>query len=244
MNNNRSDPNRPDQNKDFWLEFDDSKISKFNMDNFEDECFGSKEEREFAPNLMGRDINISKSAYILVYNKVRSSKLKFHFNEENIGEKEKLINSLIDKESYKFEDNNLITDYYNLNKYLPEKYIKEVKQDNINLILENQILSLNFTNAFSEILFYSGLPNIELDEFDDGFKPTKYQRSLSDILIKIIPDYFFKVYCITPDNFKIKNIVDSLRTALIIRGEKILEFFERKIYKNYNYIIDLLLNSN
>jgi ubiquitin carboxyl-terminal hydrolase 34 len=42
INVNRNDPNRPERNQDEWMEFDDSKISPFNMKNFEDECFGTK----------------------------------------------------------------------------------------------------------------------------------------------------------------------------------------------------------
>ncbi len=54
---------------------------------------------------MGVDINMSKSAYILVYNKTKHKDLKFHFNEENIEEKEKLIENLVDPSDYTYENN-------------------------------------------------------------------------------------------------------------------------------------------
>ena len=45
INVNREDPNseRDDLNSDFWLNFDDSSVTTFDMKDFEDECFGKPE---------------------------------------------------------------------------------------------------------------------------------------------------------------------------------------------------------
>lgn len=53
------------------MEFDDSKVSPFNMKNFEEECFGTKMKSDYPSNIFGMETNISKSAYILVYEKVK-----------------------------------------------------------------------------------------------------------------------------------------------------------------------------
>lgn len=59
INTNRKDPNRPDNTKDEWLEFDDSKISVFNMKNFEEECFGTKIESEYHQGMYNIEGNVS-----------------------------------------------------------------------------------------------------------------------------------------------------------------------------------------
>lgn len=83
---NRKDPNRPDKNKDEWFEFDDSKIYPFNMKNFEEECFGTKMKQDYTANYYGVENNVSKSAYILVFDKVKKEKLRLKFNEQNMKE--------------------------------------------------------------------------------------------------------------------------------------------------------------
>lgn len=81
INVNRNDPNRPEYNEDTWLNFDDSNVSKFDMENFEEECFGMKYEREYPSSMMEIDHNFSKSAYILVYDKVKKRNLKLKFED-------------------------------------------------------------------------------------------------------------------------------------------------------------------
>lgn len=51
------------------------------MNNFDDDCFGTIYESQY---LQGYDQNLSKSAYILVYDKVKKSKLKLKFDSEHI----------------------------------------------------------------------------------------------------------------------------------------------------------------
>ena len=89
INVNRKDPNRTNLTEDEWYNFDDRRVSKYNMENFNEDCFGESDKKkgDYSSNLLNMDLGSSKSAYILVYDKVKKSKIHFHFSEEN--EKEK-----------------------------------------------------------------------------------------------------------------------------------------------------------
>jgi hypothetical protein len=89
------------------------------MKNFEEECFGSKVKQEYFQNYFGAENNISKSAYILVYDKVVKSKLKLKFDENNIDEFEKVV-SVIKNRDFSFNENVLETDFYNILPFIPE----------------------------------------------------------------------------------------------------------------------------
>lgn len=97
------------------------------------------------------ETNISKSAYILVYDKIKKSKLRFKFDKHNINEFDKII-SVVKNKEYTFEDNVLEIDFYNINPYIPEEYRKIISDDNISMVLENQLFSGSFTSFFHEIL--------------------------------------------------------------------------------------------
>ena len=241
INVNREDPNREELKKDLWIEFDDSRISKYNMNNFDDDCFGSKKKEEY-PGLIEMDISTSKSAYILVYDKIKNSDLKFHFNSENISEKEKLIKNLVDPKNYNFSENNLETSYYNLNKYIPPNYKKMIELDNRNLVLENQLLCLKFTNTLADIIAESGATYLNIDR-DMNYKADSYEKSLADLYLKILPDYLFKIFCVSSENYKIKILINALETSLIIKSDKIGPFFEDYIYQTFNFLCNLLINN-
>lgn len=126
INMNRTDPNRPEKKDDEWMEFDDSKIYSFNMKNFEDECFGSKVKFDYSSaNYFGMESNISKSAYILVFDKVRKSQLRLAFNEQNLDQFDKVV-GVIKGKQFTFENGVLETDFYNLEPYIPERYKKGI----------------------------------------------------------------------------------------------------------------------
>jgi len=101
ININRQDPSRREHNTDFWLEFDDSRISPFDMNQFEEECFGTADERELP---MLNENTGSKSAYILVYDKVKKSDIRLHFTPQNLGEREKIAAGLVDKSAYRWDE--------------------------------------------------------------------------------------------------------------------------------------------
>ena len=193
-----------DEEGDQWLEFDDWKVSRFNMKNFEEECFGNDEKDTFNTyNLLGgSEPSVSKSAYILVYDKVKKSKIHVEFSKDNEHEKELIMNHLIDPEDYQFSDNRLETSFYNIGKYIPPETKEEIDKDNAVLVLETQLLGREFTNFFIELIEQIQLP--ELSIYSESVPPIdKYQQSLCKALIKCLPTYFFKVFCVSNNNFKI-----------------------------------------
>lgn len=100
------------------------------MKNFEEECFGSKMKQDYTSSYYGVDNNVSKSAYILVFDKVKKDKLRLKFDENNIDELQKVKN-VIEKQNFEFKDNILETDFYSLQPYIPEKYKETIQNDNV-----------------------------------------------------------------------------------------------------------------
>lgn len=71
------------------------------MKKFEENCYGKNETMSgmsdiWSPNTKGSS---TRSAYILVYEKKQKGNLKFKFNENNIQEKEKIIDQYLYKEN-------------------------------------------------------------------------------------------------------------------------------------------------
>lgn len=89
ININRTDPARPHVNKDKWLEFNDSDIRSFKVEDIESECFGEGNTIEKDNDLdfynLGSKFSSNKNAYILVYEKKEKTPLKLIFDEENLG---------------------------------------------------------------------------------------------------------------------------------------------------------------
>lgn len=156
INVNRNDPNKPNIDKDKWLEFNDSRITDFDLKNFEECCFGSGNGND---NDMEFDIltnkfeklNNNKSAYILVYEKKQKEELKFTFDKDNLDEKQHIIDNLLKKESLDPEisdpNNNsmeLTVKFDDMKKYMPPKYISEIIEDNFKFQMEQQIYTKEF----------------------------------------------------------------------------------------------------
>lgn len=56
------------------------------MNNFNDDCFGKKDDSDFKYHMMSI-ASSSKSAYVLLFDKVKKSKLQFHLTPEHENEK-------------------------------------------------------------------------------------------------------------------------------------------------------------
>jgi ubiquitin C-terminal hydrolase len=256
-----------------WLLFDDGHVSDFKMENFEEECFGSsstsnREEYghslyEMADTFSGA----SKSAYILIYDKVKKSKLHFEFTEENIKEKEFIINNLINKEDYKFENNVLETGFYNLGKYVPPAIKQKITKDNKQFILEQQLYSSNFLGFFSEVIVNSGIPivmidfldgyyNLNLDPFDnEGYrtdsqgnvpvlpKLSPHQNVMIEILGKALPKYYFSLYCNSNELYKLQAVEKMLERVFILKPTKAWEFFCFYFKENISRVFHLVISN-
>lgn len=73
------------------------------------------------------------------------------------------VEKVLEKNSFIFKDNILETDFYSLQPYIPDQYKSTIQNDNIQMILENQLFSSNFTSFLNEILAKSTLPNLSID---------------------------------------------------------------------------------
>jgi hypothetical protein len=254
-----------------WLLFDDGHVSEFKMENFDEECFGSSSNKEeyghslyeMADTFAGA----SKSAYVLVYDKIKKSKIHFEFSEENLKEKDFIIDNLIDKTNYKFEDNILETGFYNLGQYIPPQIKSKIDKDNKQFILEQQLFSSTFLGFFADVLINSGLPivlieyldgyhQIKLDPFDnEGYKTdsegnvpqkpelTNHQKVLLDIFGKILPQYYFNLYCNSNELYKLQAVEKLLERVFILKPQKAWEFFCFNVKANINKIFQLVISN-
>ena len=243
------------------------------MEKFDEECFGSNSgtnREDYVNSLYDVSDSIagsSKSAYILVYDKVKKSKLHFEFSEENIKEKDFIINNLIDKNDYKFEKNILETGFYNLGKYTPPSIKNTIDQDNKRFILEQQLFSSNFLGFFADIIINSGLPvllvdfldgyySMELDPYDNsGYKTntegnvptlpkmTSHQSTMVDIFSKALPKYYFSLYCNSNELYKLQAVEKILERVFILKPTRAWEFFCLYIKENINKIFYLIISN-
>jgi ubiquitin carboxyl-terminal hydrolase 34 len=242
INVNRSDPNRSDISYDHWLEFDDSRISRFDMSNFDEECFGAQEEKDFP---LVTEQAASKSAYILVYDKVKKSNIKIHFAPENLSEKDKIIANLIDPAAYKFDKEKLDfeTNFFNIKSYSPPQYQKEILDDNYSLVLEQQLLNPHFITNFSKILSSSDLPRVHVD-MPQYPQVDSQQAIYANSLIKFLPIYIYQVFPYANENQDIYTIIDRLESALAVSPKLVLPFFIEQIIHKNEVIFNLLVHSN
>ena len=240
ININRNDPSR-DTKEDTWLDFDDSRVTKFNMDNFEEECFGS-EDKETATAYPSLDHNISKSAYILVYDKVKKTDIVFTVDKDHKDELDRIKSALIDKTKITNEGDEYRTPFFNMGRFIPKHYFDEVDIDNNSLILEQQLLSSKFCNSFAEIVSNNDFPVIS-DNYQLSDVPNKYHETLANMNIKILPRFVFKIYCASNDNYRIGKVLKTIETSLVIQKDNSFYFFLENIVQNMDYLFSLLINN-
>ena len=238
INVNRKDPNR-NIDEDLWLDFDDSRVTKFNMENFEEECFGA-EDKEISATFPTMDHNISKSAYILVYDKVKKTDITFKVDKDHIEEVDRIKDALIDKNDLSNEGEIYRTGFYNLGKYIGEEYFNEVENDNNSLILEQQLLSSKFCNTFADIVYNNEFPPL-ISEYEISEVPNKYQLTLANIYLSTLPRFLFKIYCASNDNYRINKVLKMVQHSLVIQKDNSFNFFRENIVPNQEYLLNLLV---
>ena len=258
INANRQDPGRKDVTQDKWFEFDDSRVSLFDMRKFDEECFGSVEDKDFAAGMMNEPSN-SKSAYLLVYDKVKKNDLVFNFTEENLPVKDLILQNLVDANDYSFQGNELRTSFYNLKQYLPEPYKSEIAQDNRLLNLEQHLLSKLFMTNMADIF-----ANVDLSiepnnpETKNDAKCLNEKRIYAETVLQNLPGFLSKIYCATNENEKIFELVRTMEKALAFLSSvkqkkpemadlidtKIFTFFKEQIFSNFVNITNAITGSN
>ena len=268
------DANKGKQKSPKWLLLDDGHVSEFKFENFKEDCFGST-GKDFGFGVSSLyDMEdafqgANKSAYILVFDKVVKSQLRFEFSEENIGERELIMSNLVDKDNFKFEDNVLQTDFYNLGKYLPPPLQDKVDRDNQELLLEQQLMSSSFLGFLTDLVTGAQLPsvnrdfiasyyNLQLDEKIDikeiqdlkrcGSPELPVLDSTQNILIgilsKCLPEFYFRLFVHSHEKFKLQFVQKVLERILILDPAKAWSFFEKYVATNLKAVFNWVVNSN
>jgi ubiquitin carboxyl-terminal hydrolase 34 len=259
INVNRNDSRRTQIDTDLWLEFDDSRVSKFDMNHFQEECFGNSEDKDFPSHLLNVENHISKSAYILIYDKIKKSPIVFPFTPETLPLREKIISSLRDPSAVEIGPDFLRTSFYNLKQNIPAIYSKEIENDNSALVLEQQLLSSTFTNSLAEIFSNVDL-SISFDKKGIVDDSIILKKTFAEAILQTLPNFLFKIYCVSNDNYRIGKIVraiesalnflslakqsPSLKTQIHSIDQKVLQFYIDNIYENLKVIIGALINSS
>ena len=104
--------NKDDENHmNSWLEYNDSRISKFNVNKMEDECYGGSDSNESSENSWGMKYEKIKSAYMLVYERKFKNPIKIKINESDIPDKSEVI-SFKENEYFNVKKNHDLFRYF------------------------------------------------------------------------------------------------------------------------------------
>ena len=268
------DANKGKQKSPKWLLLDDGHVSEFKFENFKEDCFGST-GKDFGFGVSSLyDMEdafqgANKSAYILVFDKVVKSQLRFEFSETNIGERELIMSNLVDKDNFKFEDNVLQTDFYNLGKYLPPPLQDKVDRDNQELLLEQQLMNSSFLGLLTDLVTGAELPSVNRDfmasyynlPLDDKIDAKEIQdlkrcgspklpvldstqKILIGILSKCLPEFYFRLFVHSHEKFKLQFVQKVLERILILDPAKAWSFFEKYVATNLKGVFNWVVNSN
>jgi len=200
-----------------WLKFNDSNVSKYDLNNLPYDCFGGE---------IRNNIQNSQNAYLLIYERVKKTPIKVLIDENNISEDKKnniitfkkdeeesinkkydisKINSDIkEEELYKMifynEEKNEYYKYipfYNIPKYAPKFLYNKIRYENKQLLKgntkeeDNNTSEIQNYNKFENNL-YNKLLNKQSSEIIQ-----KYSAAEQNDIIKIL---FFNIFIMTRKN--------------------------------------------
>jgi ubiquitin C-terminal hydrolase len=214
VNADRGDPSRPGQSPDLWFEFDDSRVAPFDMAKFEEECFGNADDKDAAANDLIMENYVSKSAYLLFYEKVKKDPLVLPFTAQTDHLRPFVLSQLIDPADARQEPDSITTGFFNLKPFCPPGHLAEITADNRLLGLEQNLLSKSFTNTLAEIVQAMDLSYEHLAVNEDPSETTVLKHTLADAILVSLPPILKRVYHVAYENFKVKLIVGGIVRAL------------------------------
>jgi ubiquitin C-terminal hydrolase len=263
INGNRGDPARKDISTDRWYEFDDSRVSWFDLRKFDEECFGTNEDKDFGIASLG-EATTSKSAYLLVYDKVKKNDLVFTFKEDQVKERELLLSNLADPKDVKIVGSEIHTGFYNLKQYIPEPYRTEIWNDNKMLIMEQHLLSKSFTQTMADIFNQIPLnisPNSAAPQAQGGRQlvpanPNE-EKVYAEVLLQTLPSLLAKVYCVSAESDRFIQVVQAINKAIsylsALKGtdpvknaaidHRLFTFYREQICANYTQIMNAIAHT-
>ena len=180
------------ENENKWYEFDDQIIKLFDLNNLEEECFGGEEKY--------------KTAHLLFYEKVKKQPIIKVLNENDVKEKQNIIEKNL-------EENNEVNDIKNIYLDQKEKFYYQFEKWNsefIKIIPKEYLLEI-FTNSK---IYFKLLANNCIHTFDNYFIKKLY---------KVFEDKSF--------NIKDYNN-DTYENLLIILINTILSYYYRDANDN------------
>jgi hypothetical protein len=148
-----------------WLEFDDANVTYFDMSKFKQECFGSEETQNFYHQPSSKEINMSKSAYILVYEKVIKNKIKFNLENNNCSTEE-IVSKLKDKNDILISNKILSTSYDNIRIEIPKIYEQYIEEENTEFLIFDLFLDKNLGNTIFKLLKKTCINTSQLLDLD------------------------------------------------------------------------------
>lgn len=246
-----------------WLKFNDSRISKFNIEKLEEECFGGKMENNGEEWNFRSNNDSIQSAYMLVYERRIKSPLKLlvskpekedrviSFKEEerlSINKKynlmyhtgkptyEEVNKTVFENIFYDSEKNEhyLLKPFYSVERLIHKNYYIEIIEDNSQLQKQQNISDEQFVSFFDSVISV-------LDETLMTIKNMSPETSK-----KMVSTYMNFLYNILSQKDKqklLKTAKDKFIHILELSPNSLSSVFE--FYNdNYKALINCLLNEN
>lgn len=184
------------------MEYNDTVIREFSLNNLEEECFGSggpgatsTNTEEFdlwdTGNKLGTNWGTSsgRSAYILVYEKKKKSPITLEFNKDNIDQKEAIIKSFVmEEERDKIQEKTieevttLTVPYYGVKKYVPQELDREIQEDNYRFLMEQHVYSKEFLNFICKVSAFPQLGDFNPKTLEGRMISNKIPQRMKDLL--------------------------------------------------------------
>jgi len=256
INVNRNDPMRPHNANDKWLEYNDSRVFEFDMKKFEECCFGSDENTGMNDNIWSpKSGNLSRSAYILVYEKRQKGKLHFKFDEKNIGEKEDILNNFCDIEKVDpelrkpeaMQDMDMEVDFDIIKPNYHTEIYNEITKDNLQYQMQQQIYSKEFLSFITDVTTLPVLNDViiktSVDCLNEKYfseKDLEFYSKLLDIEMSL----FISVMSHSSENNCITRYTQNIIMLCSVAPQLAFGFFKKNFSDQFMNKIQLLMSIN
>ena len=242
-----------DTSKDKWMEFNDSRVSDYNYEEFKGDCFGGSSGSDDWFGGMFKTASYGKSAYLLVYEKRFKKPLKITIPKIETPEGEEKVNP-----NYTTPENEVIQidestkeEFYEISMkqarlFVPNKIYKEISENNLEFSFEKLIYSKEFYEYVNELMVgtltfkekLQSLPENERSQIDEVI------NNITTVGNKIVFEVLVKAY----HNFKLPHVADTLAKLYEASDTAVLNTM-KYILQDENsddilYVFKILLNCN
>ena len=187
-----------------WVEFDDANVADFNMDRFDSECYGSEDVAPFYTPTGAVEGKLSKSAYILVYEKKIKEPVHFKI-EPSSSEWESLKKLISQTDNLNISSTGMIVNFDNFTKTVPDILGENIIKSNLQLQVIGHLSNKHISNFVLKTIEDVGLYfNNNLINFDN--------ITLNDNVKKIEFGflYLIRISLRDPDAIYVKDSLEGL----------------------------------